>query len=376
MELFIVWMRAETGEARMEIDDERTIAFAPRLRVFSAALLLLLFLLAAFASAGATADVKWTASKLPPVQGPGNESIQISLNGISCPDETLCVAVGGREGTLAFSQSPSSGAESWHWTKLAYPVGPGKTCAAGEAGCEAPSGALQAVSCASPRLCALVTYDGWIFVSTDPSGGTGAWSGVNVNLMGQKGAAHLMSVSCPTTTFCAAVSGGSNNANGGRILTSTDPTGGQWQTIHLGDRLDLRSVSCGTPSLCVAAGSEGRLFVSTDPTGGASAWKSLGAPGGPGDLEGASCVGTALCAIGNMTGNILTSTDAAAGSGGHWSEADAGGSVQITGVSCPAITACLAVDDNGDVMTSTNPTGGASSWRFENLVPFTPEGEP
>jgi hypothetical protein len=82
-----------------------------------------------------------------------------------------------------------------------------------------------------------------------------------------------------------------------------------------------------------------------------------------------------LCAVGNMTGNILTTANPAGG-GATWSEANAGGSVQVTGVSCPTAGACLAVDNNGDVMTSTDPTGGAGAWHFENLMPFTAEGQP
>jgi hypothetical protein len=318
----------------------------------------------------------WTVRQLPPVRNSENRPVQVGLSGISCPTESLCVAVGGREGTLAFSQSPTGGASSWHQTRLEYPVGPGKTCVEGEPDCEPPSGALEAVSCASPLLCALTTYDGWIFASTDPSGGTDAWSAVNVNEKGQRGAAHLISISCPSPSFCAAVSGGSNNANGGRVLTSVNPIAGQWQTTELGSQLDLRSISCGTPSLCVAAAYGDRLFASTDPTGGAGAWKAVATPTGAGDLEGASCFSTLLCAVGNMTGNILTTTNPAAGGGATWRAANAGGSVQITGISCPDADACVAVDNNGDVMTSTDPTGGASDWHFENLMPFIPEGQP
>ena len=211
--------------------------------------------------------------------------------------------------------------------KLEYPIGPGKTCVEGEPDCEPPSGALQAVSCASPSFCALVTYDGWIFVSSDPTGGTGAWSPVNVNGKGQKGATHLLSISCPSPSFCAAVSGGSKNANGGRVLTSTNPIAGQWQTTQLDSKLDFRSVSCGTPSLCVAAARGGQLFVSTEPTAGPGAWRSVAMPTGEGDLEGASCFSTMLCAVGNMTGNILTTTNPTAGGGATWSAANAGGSV-------------------------------------------------
>ena len=93
------------------------------------------------------------------------------------------------------------------------------------------------------------------------------------------GATHLIGVSCPSPSLCVAVSGGSNNANGGKVLTSTNPASGNWKVADLGPSLDLRGVSCGTPSLCVAVAREGRMFVSTDPTGGASAWTGGGNPG-------------------------------------------------------------------------------------------------
>ena len=246
-------------------------------------------LLAILAARGSATASKWTMRQLAPIRNSENEPVQFGLSGISCPSESLCVAVGGREGTIGFSQNPTGGADSWQETKLEYPVGPGKTCAEGEPDCESPSGALQGVSCASPSFCALTTYDGWIFASTDPTGGTDAWLPVNVNGKSQKGATHLISISCPSPSFCAAVSGGSNNANSGRVLTSTNPIAGQWQTAQLGSQLDLRSIACGTPSLCVVAARGGQLFASTDPTGGAGAWGAVATPAGAGDLEGASC---------------------------------------------------------------------------------------
>jgi hypothetical protein len=342
-------------------------------RAAACAVVLLAILATAASSAAAST---WTVRQLAPIRNSENEPVQIGLSGISCPSKSLCVAVGGRERTIAFSQNPTGGTGSWHETELEYPIGPGKTCVEGEEDCLPPSGALQSVSCASVSLCALTTYDGWIFVSTDPAGGSAAWMPVNVNGKGQRGSTHLTSISCPSPSFCAAVSGGFKNANGGRVLTSTNPTAGQWQTAQIGEELDLRSIACGTPTLCVAAARGGQLFISTNPTGGSGSWRSVAIPAGSGDLEGASCLATVLCAVGNMTGNILTTTNPSAGAGATWSAANAGGSVQVTGLSCPAANACLAVDNNGDVMTSTDPTGGAGAWHFENLMPFTPEGQP
>jgi hypothetical protein len=326
--------------------------------------------LAVFAGSSGAAS-NWTLRQLPP--SPGHGPWGPPLSGVSCPTESLCVAVGGLN-TVAFSQAPTGGAARWQVVNPSYPIGPGVTCVEGEAHCHVPSGAINAVSCASEALCVAVTYDGFILVSTDPTGGAATWTATSINEPHGTGATHLIGISCPSPSLCVAVSGGSNNSNGGRVLTSTNPAAGQWQVADLGSSLDLRGVSCGTPSLCVTVARGGRIFASTNPTGGASAWREAGTPGGPGDLEGVSCVTTVLCAAGNLTGNMLTSTNPAGG-GGTWSETNAGGSVQITGVSCPTAKRCAAVDNNGDVLTSADPTGGAGSWHFENLVAFRPTEE-
>ena len=226
------------------------------------------------ASAGSAAASNWTERQLPPT--PRSASWGPPLSGVSCPSESLCVAVGGLN-TLAFSQAPTAGAAKWHVVNPSYPIGPGKTCVEGEPHCYEPGGRLNAISCASQNFCVAVTYEGFIYVSTDPAGGAAAWSPTVVNE--GHGNTHLTAVSCPSPSFCAAVSGGYHAS--GKVLTSTNPTAGQWQVTQLGGSLDLRGVSCGTPSLCVAVAREGRIFVSTNPTGGASAWTEAGTPAGP-----------------------------------------------------------------------------------------------
>jgi hypothetical protein len=176
-------------------------------------------------------------------------------------------------------------------------------------------------------------------------------------------------VSCPSASLCVAVSGGFGET-AGRVLTSTAPASGPWQTTQLAGSPDLRGVSCATPSLCVAVAKGGRIFVSGAPTGGASAWREAGSPT-PRDLEAASCVAALLCAAGDAGGNILTSTDPTGGA--PFAETNTAGSVQITGLTCPTTSRCVAVDNNADVLTSTDPTGGPGSWIFENLVPFEAE---
>jgi hypothetical protein len=333
------------------------------------------------AAAGSATAASWTARQLPPT--PDSSDWGPSLSGISCPTESLCMAVGGID-TFAFSHVPTAGLAKWHVFNPSSPYGPGKRCVDGQHNCRRPKGALKAISCPAQDFCVMVSYDGFIYVSTDPTAGAGAWSVKFISEGPGHGATHLTDVSCPTPSFCAAVSGGYGMGYPGfkapgKVLTTTDPASGDWQVAQLGEALDIRGVSCGTPTLCVAVAREGRIFASTNPTGGVAAWPEAGTPGGPGDLEGVDCLSTLLCAAGNLTGNVLTSTDPTGGAA-TWREVNAGRSVQITDIDCPAADRCLAVDNNGDVLTSTDPTGGAGSWHFENLIPFEPteerEGQP
>jgi hypothetical protein len=314
--------------------------------------------------AGSAAASQWALRRLPPK--PLEEgSDPVPLSGISCPSESLCVAVGALD-TIAFSQSPTGGTDRWH---VGYPTydQPKQSCLEEEvpaASCSYPRGGLRAVSCATESFCVAVGYEGSVYVSTDPTGGARAWSVTGANEGGS--ASHLTAVSCPSASLCVAVSGGFGEA-AGRVLTSTAPASGHWQTTQLAGSPDLRGVSCASPSLCMAVAKGGRLFVSGNPTGGTSAWREAGSPT-PRDLQAASCVAALLCAAGDAGGNILTSTDSTGGA--PFAETNTADSVPITGLTCPTTLRCVAVDNNGDVLTSTDPTGGLASWTFENLVPF------
>lgn len=299
----------------------------------------------------------WTETQLP---GPAGE---LFLLNVSCPTATFCVAT-GTQNLIASSTDPSGGAGAWN---VVY---------AGEGRYESPMGPVisnrqvQGVSCPSTHLCVAVTTLGQIYASTDPTGPASAWSVAEVS--GEGGNTHLYGVSCPTESFCVAVSG--RRVNTGKILISTNPTGGTgaWQETDLGEAFDLRAVSCSSPAFCVAAAYNGELLVSQNPTGGAAAWSAIGVPGGSGILQSIACR-PGICLTGNAGGNLLTATEPAALA--SWRETSGGGSVQVTGGSCASPAACLAVDSNGDVIVSTNPTGPRPNWSVTHLRPYSEGAE-
>ncbi|MGH2974888.1 MAG: WD40/YVTN/BNR-like repeat-containing protein [Solirubrobacterales bacterium] len=289
----------------------------------------------------------------------------LPLLGISCPSASFCVAVGELD-TIVSTTNPTGGASAWHQAK---PAGEANTDCHEHWSppCVGPQDRrIRGVSCPSAQLCVAVTGEGYVYSSTNPTGSGDDWRVADIDGDGRD--THLLSVSCPTASLCVAVSG--ERYTSGKVLTSTNPTGGAsaWTVTQLDESLDLRGVSCGTPTFCVAVAQQGRVLVSANPTGGASAWTELGAPGGPGDLQGISCASAALCVAGNAGGNLLSSTAPTVAS--SWRETSSGASVQVTSVSCLPSRQCVAVNNNGDVITSTDPTVGSGSWSRTKLIPY------
>jgi hypothetical protein len=193
---------------------------------------LLLVLLAMAHPASALAS-DWTEHPL------AGEAAQAQLFGLSCVETSLCVAVGGNN-TIASSSDPTA-AGGWQAVYADEGVSPGNP----------NQRLLKGVSCPTTQLCVAVSIQGKILTSTDPTGPASAWSVADLTPTGPN--IHLYGVSCPTSGFCAAVAGG------GKIATSTDPTGGAaaWTVTDLPEPLELRGVSCNSPSLCVAVGDDG-----------------------------------------------------------------------------------------------------------------------
>ena len=175
-------------------------------------------------------------------------AVPYDLRGISCASVSLCVAV-GNEGGIVVSTDPTGGPAAWQ------PVGQ----PAGE-------GSMNGVSCPSPALC-VTANAGRIVSSTNPVV-PASWKAVAAS-----SGLPVKGVACPTVSACAAID---NNAD---VIVSTDPTGGPgaWSfknllpyddpsttgEVHVGN--GMFAISCPTTELCATAGQEYRLLVSADP---------------------------------------------------------------------------------------------------------------
>ncbi len=171
---------------------------------------------------------------------------------------------------------------------------------------------LYAVSCTRSGVCAAVDGVGRVLTSTEPTGGKPAWRARKISRN------PLYAVSCASSRLCVALD------SKGNVLSSAEPLGGAstWHGIRLGgSAYTLHSVSCPRPSLCVVGSDYARyahsyyvsyaqVSVSTDPTGGPRAWRTIRLHSG--DPVAISCPSAKLCVAAGGT-ELLTSTDPAGG---------------------------------------------------------------
>jgi len=327
----------------------------PRL-LMAGALVSALLLLAGASRAAAS---EWQVAQFPE----GSET-GLFLD-VDCPSPSLCVAVGSND-AVASSTDPTAGIGAWRIGNLQEPgsyseLPPGTTGTA-----LLPGAQIRGVSCPSATFCVAVTRLGGIFTTTNPDGGVAAWHGFQLQESGPR--THLYGVSCPSPSLCVAV------GLGGKVVTSTDPAGGPgaWSVAQLPEPLELQDVSCASPTLCVAVAIEGdlggQIVTSSNPTGGAAAWTTMRDPRF-GSLMGVSCPASSLCVTGNDHA-VLSATDPAAGAAA-WKEAAGVTPLQLTAFDCATPSACAAVNNNFDVIASTNPGGPPSDWTLTNVVPYT-----
>ena len=227
----------------------------------------------------ATASADWQPAQLSGVAG---KSFLLS---VSCPSRSLCVA-SGTNNLIATSTNPAAGSSSWSPTF----VGEGPWENSENWPSQEISGLqIESISCPSTRLCVAVMNKGLIYSTTNPTGPASAWKTVEIDDPGGRNT-HLKGISCPSVTLCVAVSerriggggGGGVDANLGKVLVSTNPTGAatDWRATDAPDGTNFGAITCPRVDFCVAVGQEGNIVTSTEPTGGAGAWRTVGAPVG------------------------------------------------------------------------------------------------
>jgi hypothetical protein len=256
------------------------------------------------------------------------------LDAVSCPSPGFCAAV-DTMGSVITSTDPTGGSAAWAAVKIRQDID--------FAGTAIPV-PLTAVSCASAHLCVSGNdYPREIMTATHPQGGPEAWSD-RIGIGHRHSADGLVSVSCPSTGFCAAL--------GDRaVYASTAPTGPASTKLAMSESLE--AISCGSRSLCVAVAGNGEavgsggVWRSTNPAGRHPRW-TLTHP----DLHqqfAVACRGRSLCVATDSIGRVAMSAHPAAADP-SWQTAHVDRANVISGISCPTIELCVAGDTSGNVL--------------------------
>jgi hypothetical protein len=221
---------------------------------------------------------------------------------------------------------------------------------------------LDDVTCPTAHLC-LGTLGNHVVFTRNIVAKHPKWTRVTLEPSQQpavEGYVALTDLSCPTSSFCAAVD------DIGNVFTTSDPTGGakHWRGQDVDD-IEFKAISCASAHLCGAVDYYGRPFVSSSPAAGT--WHSTVSPSSDyNGLFAVSCVGRSLC-VSVLDDSTVDVTTNASGASPTWHAFHVKGSAW-EGVSCPTTHKCVAVGSftgPGRLAVTTHPTSAKSSaWKL------------
>jgi hypothetical protein len=209
---------------------------------------------------------------------------------LSCVSDTFCMAVDANGNSFTYDGT------SW---SSAISIGLGAT----------------AVSCATPTFC-MATGGGQAAVFSGSS-----WSApVTISSVDQ-----IESVSCPSDSFCLAVS-----ATG---LAYTYSTSGWSSSVDADAPISLLQVSCADATFCVAVSSTGRAYFYN------GSWSGPATLNSSGSMDGVTCpLGTTFC-MAFSDGSYYTTTD-----GTTWTGASSLETGKAMVGSCASAMSCMVTD--------------------------------
>lgn len=173
------------------------------------------------------------------------------------------------------------------------------------------------------------------------------WSGQLVDPHGD----GFTAISCPTSSFCAAIDGDK------RALLWHGTSWSAPTTIDRGGSSDrVTSVSCASAAFCVAVDAGGRAITYDGRTWARPVTIDPGAVNASPGSTSVSCpLSTTFCVVADAAGNVVTYRHGSWGVPQHV-DADA-----LTSVTCTTGSFCVAVDGNDYLLTETNGKWGRPS---------------
>lgn len=312
-----------------------------------------------------------------------------SITGFSCPTTTFCIAAGSVGGANRIATSTDPGAATPGWSVSTPSVSVTAVSCAPDAALSGPkvicfssngsttsvstdggatwvaetlaSGSSNAFSCAGAdaSLCVAGTSDGQVSSTTGAAQGASAtWTSLLLVAPGEN-PVLLFSQSCPSSGLCV----GSDGA--GRILTSTNPTGGAgaWSSSVVDPNGGgIFNLACASSSACVAFDDNGSVLASTNPSGGGSTWSGPSTSVDANGISALDCPSASVCVATDFNGNVVTSSTSPFTAASWSAPAPIPGASDVSALACASSTSCIALDSSGHVYASTSPPFSAATW--------------
>ncbi len=317
---------------------------------------------------------------------PASTATGASLQTVSCPSASACVAGGSYHGS-GQQQGLLLAGHASTWTATTAPL-PASAAAN-------PGARIMSVACASSGTCVAVGQ--YAAAKSDDAllvtGHGSAWSGRSAPLPADaaaRPAAGLVSVACPAATSCTAV-GSYLDDLGNRQGMLVTLRGTTWKAtrapLPAGATVpgaELSAVACPAATGCVAVGLYSADTAGFQVGGAGPAWAATATPlparaaSSPATtFPGLACQQGTCVAVGSYTdgagsrqglivsghGSAMTATTAPLPKGAAPTQGSPG--ARLTSVACPSATACVAVgeytDTSGDAQTLLL-TGAGSAW--------------
>lgn len=161
------------------------------------------------------------------------------------------------------------------------------------------------VSCPSATFCVVADEDDVIFTSSDPHGGASAWRDYDLfDVVPDDGHGNdLAGLACPSRFLCLA------GDVWGDVVASSDPTGGEgdWWRVPVTDEAEgpIDELACAAVSLCLAVDQRGDVLSSSDPASHADTWRLTYAATRRIQVASVSCPTPVLCLAVATDGTVL-----------------------------------------------------------------------
>ena len=287
------------------------------------------------------------------------------LTSVSCPSSTVCAAAGDAGGIPVVEWSSDAGT----------------TWSAKSPGLSATT--LSGVSCATTAHCLVVgatrslNADGTTALTAaafSTADGGATW----IHDPLPSAVTTLNAVSCPSPTRCIAVGYDNPTVGGGTVgahsvIVTSGTAGATWSVVGSGTAAsDLTSITCGSPTTCLALGSSPTGYaVTLASTNGGASWLFGAVDNSDSTLAAVSCASATTCygaappllSLVSAAPRLLTSTDG----GLSWtSEKMLGGAAsRIDALSCSAVDLC-------DLTASWHDPSRPAPFTFGSWTPGTP----